>query len=43
MIGLPGKIFINLDSSTQIIGDDLYTTNLERLKIGFLKSSSNAI
>ena len=30
-------------SSTQIIGDDLYTTNLERLKIGFLSSSSNAI
>ena len=30
-------------SSTQIIGDDLYTTNLERLKIGFLNSSSNAI
>ncbi len=27
----------------QIIGDDLYVTNLERLKIGFLKQSSNAI
>ena len=27
----------------QVIGDDLYVTNLERLKIGFLKQSSNAI
>ena len=27
----------------QIVGDDLYVTNLERLKIGFLNSSSNAI
>ena len=27
----------------QVIGDDLYVTNLERLKIGFLRQSSNAI
>ena len=27
----------------QIVGDDLYVTNLHRLKIGFLKMSSNAI
>ena len=27
----------------QIVGDDLYVTNLERLKKGFLNSSSNAI
>ena len=29
--------------NTQIIGDDLYVTNLERLKKGFLNASSNAI
>ena len=29
--------------NTQIVGDDLYVTNLERLKLGFLKISSNAI
>ena len=28
---------------TQIVGDDLYVTNLERLKKGFLNQSSNAI
>ena len=27
----------------QIVGDDLYVTNLERLKKGFLNLSSNAI
>jgi len=27
----------------QIVGDDLYATNLQRLKIGFLNQSSNAI
>ena len=27
----------------QIVGDDLYVTNLERLKVGFLNKSSNAI
>ena len=30
-------------SKTQIVGDDLYVTNLERLKKGFLNVSSNAI
>ena len=29
--------------NVQIVGDDLYVTNLERLKKGFLKNSSNAI
>ncbi len=27
----------------QIVGDDLYVTNLERIKIGFLNNSSNAV
>ena len=30
-------------NKTQIVGDDLYVTNLERLKKGFLNLSSNAI
>ena len=30
-------------SKLQVVGDDLYVTNLERLKIGFLKNSSNSI
>ena len=30
-------------SNIQIVGDDLYVTNLERLKIGFLNKSSNSI
>jgi len=30
-------------SNIQIVGDDLYVTNLERLKIGFLNNSSNSI
>ena len=30
-------------SKLQIVGDDLYVTNLERLKIGFLNNSSNSI
>ena len=30
-------------SNIQIVGDDLYATNLERLKIGFLNKSSNSI
>ena len=33
----------NIDNKIQIVGDDLYTTNLERLKIGFLNKSSNSI
>ena len=31
------------NNKLQIVGDDLYTTNLERLKIGFLNKSSNSI
>ena len=31
------------NSKVQIVGDDLYVTNLERLKKGFLNISSNAI
>ena len=36
------KITKSLDN-IQIVGDDLYVTNLERLKRGFLNISSNAI
>ena len=32
-----------IDQNTQIVGDDLYVTNLERLKMGFLNKSSNSI
>ena len=32
-----------IDSKIQIVGDDLYVTNLERLNKGFLFNSSNAI
>ena len=36
--------FMSLSKNNlQVIGDDLYVTNLERLKIGFLRQSSNAI
>ncbi|MBD1157189.1 phosphopyruvate hydratase [Pelagibacterales bacterium SAG-MED20] len=34
---------IKQTNSVQIIGDDLYVTNLERLKKGFLNNSSNSI
>ena len=34
---------MNSIKRTQIVGDDLYVTNLERLKKGFLNNSSNAI
>ena len=34
---------MKLTKKVQIIGDDLYVTNLERLKKGFLNLSSNAI
>ena len=37
-----GKL-MNSVKKTQIVGDDLYVTNLERLKKGFLNNSSNAI
>ena len=36
------KIMKSVDK-VQIVGDDLYVTNLERLKKGFLNNSSNAI
>ena len=32
-----------INKNTQIVGDDLYVTNLERLKVGFLNKSSNSI
>ena len=32
-----------IDSKVQIVGDDLYVTNLERLNKGFLNNSSNSI
>ena len=34
---------MRLTKNVQIVGDDLYVTNLERLKKGFLNVSSNAI
>ena len=37
------KFMISTNKKIQIVGDDLYVTNLERLKIGFLNQSSNAI
>jgi len=37
------KLMKNNLSKVQIVGDDLYVTNLERLKIGFLNNSSNSI
>ena len=37
------KFMKNNFSNIQIVGDDLYVTNLERLKIGFLNNSSNSI
>ena len=37
------KFMKKINKKTQIVGDDLYVTNLERLKIGFLNKSSNSI
>ena len=37
------KFMKKIDQNTQIVGDDLYVTNLERLKMGFLNKSSNSI
>ena len=37
------KLTKEVNKKVQIVGDDLYVTNLERLKIGFLNQSSNAI
>ena len=34
---------MNCVKKTQIVGDDLYVTNIERLKKGFLNNSTNAI
>ena len=35
--------FMESTNKVQVVGDDLYVTNLERLKIGFLNNSSNSI
>ena len=37
------KFSRKIDPKTQVVGDDLYVTNLERLKKGYLNRSSNAI
>ena len=37
------KLMKKVNKKIQIVGDDLYVTNLERLKIGFLNKSSNSI
>ncbi len=37
------KFMKKITKSIQVVGDDLYVTNLERLKIGFLNKSSNSI
>ena len=37
------KLMNNNFFNTQIVGDDLFVTNLERLKIGFLRQTSNSI
>ncbi len=37
------KFLNGTKNKTQIIGDDLFVTNLERLKIGFLNLSANSI
>ena len=42
-IGNHGLIYIKKKKKIQIVGDDLYVTNLQRLKKGFLYQSSNSI
>ena len=37
------KFMKKINKKIQIVGDDLYVTNLERVKIGFLNKSSNSI
>ncbi len=37
------KILSRTNNKIQIVGDDLFVTNLERLKIGFLNLSANSI
>ena len=43
MIGLAWNKLMKSVKDVQIVGDDLYVTNLERLKKGFLNISSNSI
>ena len=35
--------FLSKTQKVQIVGDDLFVTNLERLKVGFLNVSANSI
>ena len=37
------KFMAETNNKIQVVGDDLYVTNLERLKVGFLNQSSNSI
>ncbi len=37
------KFMKKIDKNIQVVGDDLYVTNIERLKMGFLNKSSNSI
>ena len=37
------KLTKNTNNKVQIVGDDLFVTNLERLKVGFLNYSANSI
>tara|TARA_Y100000590_G_scaffold215287_1_gene243986 strand:+ start:379 stop:1635 length:1257 start_codon:yes stop_codon:yes gene_type:complete len=37
------KFMKEINKKIQVVGDDLYVTNLQRLKVGFLNQSSNAI
>ena len=37
------KFISKLNGNVQVVGDDLFVTNLERLKVGFLNVSANSI
>ena len=37
------RLMKKLKNKVQIVGDDLFVTNLERLKVGFLNNSANSI
>ncbi len=37
------KLMKQINKKIQVVGDDLYATNLQRLKVGFLNQSSNSI
>jgi len=37
------KFMKQINKKIQVVGDDLYVTNLQRLKVGFLNQSSNSI